>query len=339
MKQPQVGAIGTRAILSAFETLGLDRRRLQAEAGFSDQELSDPDGLLPAEAFYRMWTAADLAWGRPALGVHTAAHVPFGAYEVLDYLLLTSGSLDEGLGHFARCFALATRTSRYQITDAQDEVAYEMVWNITPHGAMFHLRDYSLATVSGRAGYASGERPVRVELSGPALASAAEYARQFGVPVVLHAARNALVFASTAWRKPLPRHDAALNRTLRRHAHLLLQRHPVARESSVADQVRAELLDLSAVGLPSVEVVGKRLGMSGRTLQRKLRDEGASFDAVSQQVRTTLAEAYLQDARVTVTEVAYLLGFSESSAFSRAFKRWTGRSPREYRAARPHAAG
>jgi len=92
--------------------------------------------------------------------------------------------------------------------------------------------------------------------------------------------------------------------------------------------VRADLLQLSQVGLPSVDAIGRRLGMSARTLQRRLREAGERFDAVSRQVLSTLTEAYLRDPSVTISEVAYLLAFSESSAFSRAFKAWTGEAAR-----------
>ncbi|HVK77274.1 MAG TPA: helix-turn-helix transcriptional regulator [Kofleriaceae bacterium] len=78
-------------------------------------------------------------------------------------------------------------------------------------------------------------------------------------------------------------------------------------------------------------VVARRLGMSERTLQRRLKDEGTTFAVLVDEVRTDLARMYLADDRLAVYEVAFLLGFSEPSAFNRAFKRWLGTSPREYR--------
>ena len=111
-----VGTIGTRAMLGAFAALGLDARRIQTDAGFEDDQLANPDQLLPVDRFYRMWELADRAWGRPGLGLQAGRRVPFGALEVLDYLLLTSATVEEGMTQVARSFPLTTRTVRYEIS-------------------------------------------------------------------------------------------------------------------------------------------------------------------------------------------------------------------------------
>lgn len=277
--------------------------------------------------------AAVHAWGRPALGVHTALQVPFGAYEVLDYLILSSGTVGEGLAHVAEYFAIFTRTARYEIHARAEGMAFEMVWQIPPEGVMFHLRDYSLAAIAGRVAFAGGPKPVRVELAGPPLADTGEYVRAFGTEVKLRARHNALLFTQPAWDAPLPRRDADLNRTLRRHGQLLLGRQPRPEAETVAAQVRAALLQESAVGPVNMARLARRLATSPRTLQRRLRDEGTTFDDVSRDVRAGLAREYLGDRGLSIGEAAYLLGFSEPSAFTRAFRRWTGQTPRAFREA------
>jgi len=331
-----VGTTGVRAILAAFEALELDARALQSGAGITDAQLADPDVVLPARSLYRMWEEAVRAWGRPGLGLRTAQQVPFGAYEVLDYLVLSSGTVGEGLAHFAEYFAIATRTARYEVRTRDEGVAFEMLWQVPAEGVMFHLRDYSLAAIAGRVAFAGGPRPVRVELAGPPLADAAEYARGFGTEVRLRARHNALLFTPAAWNAPLPRRDADLNRTLRRHARMLLDRQPHPEAETTATQVRAALLQESMVSPVSTEQVARRLATSPRTLQRRLRDEGTTFDGVSREVRAGLAREYLGDRGLSIGEVAYLLGFSEPSAFTRAFRRWTGQSPRAFREAQAH---
>jgi hypothetical protein len=171
-----------------------------------------------------MWEIADREWGRPALGVHAAGKVPFGAYEVLDYLMFSSQSVGAALALLADYMAVTTRTARYQLRLDGDVAACEMVWRIPAEGTMFHLRDYSLSVVASRVALASDRRPLRVELAGLAFATAAEYAEAFGAPTVLDATRNALVFSRDAWETPLPRRDDVLNKTLRRHAQFLVDR-------------------------------------------------------------------------------------------------------------------
>lgn len=329
-----VGTTGTRAMLAAFAALGLDARSIRAEAGLADRDLDDPDALLPAARFYRMWDVAVRLWGRPALGLRAASCVPFGAYEVIDYLVLSSETVGRGLTDLVEYFAVMTHTARYQIDEGPGQVACEMVWRIPPRGVMHHLRDWSLSIVGSRVAYASGRRPDRVELSGPSLASERDYVRSFGAPVAQHAARSALVFSRETWETPLARRDDDLHRTLRRHAQMLLDRQPLGCRDTVAEQVRADLLRSARVGLPSMEDVADRLGMSARTLQRRLRTEGLSYEDLRQQVRASLAEAYLGDRGLNIGEIAYLLGFSGPSAFSRAFRRWTGQSPHAFRSRR-----
>jgi len=328
-----VGVTGVRAILAAFAALGLDDRAFRTVVGVTDAQLADPDVVLPATSLYRMWEAAVQAWGRPGLGLHSALQVPFGAYEVLDYLILSSNTVGEGLTHFAEYFAIATRTSRYEIHPRAGGMAFELVWQTPPKGVMFHLRDYSLAAIAGRVAYAGGPRPACVELAGPPLADASEYARGFGTDVKLRARHNALLFSEAAWNVPLPRRDADLNRTLRRHARLLLDRQPRPEAESTAMHVRAALLQESMAGPVSMEQVARRLATSPRTLQRRLCEEGTSFDELRRDVRAGLAREYLANPGLSIGEVAYLLGFSEPSAFTRAFRRWTGQGPRAFREA------
>lgn len=330
MSSRLVSALGVRNQLNAFADLGLDAAALQRAIGVSDDELARPDNLIQSDRLYGLWERAEAAWQRPGLGLHVGIRVPFGAYEVLDYLLLSSASVGEGLRTFAACFALATRTSRYDVHEERDECGVEMVWQIPTQGVVYHLRDFSLAAITCRLRYAAGVDPGRIELAGPPLASHEEYEDVLRCRVVLRATRNAAWFPRDTWNRPLPRRDDALRRTLRRHADLVLASHP-PRHDSLIDQVRTELLRLTPVGLPSVEEVSRRLALSPRRLQRRLREEGTTFADLTKRTREELGRRYLQDAGLTVTEVAYLLGFSETSAFSRAFRAWTGLAPVEFR--------
>lgn len=318
-------------MLAAFADLGLDACGIQREAGIEPADLTNPDGLLPATRFYRMWQAAQRRWKDPGLGLSAGAAVPVGAYEVLDYLVLSAATLGEGLQDFVNYFPLATRTASYRIHDEGGRVACEMVWRIPPEGVMHHLRDYSLAVVSGHVRQATGHRPVRVEVAGPPLAIAERYEEVFGATPALRAGRNAITYTCEAWNAPTVRHDALLQHTLRRHAELLLERGSRAATDDVAERVRAELLERVRVGLPSVDAIARALGLGSRTLQRRLRDQGVTFAGLADDVRASLAREYLGDRGLNISEVAYLLGFSEPSAFSRAFRRWTGKSPQRFR--------
>jgi AraC-like DNA-binding protein len=249
----------------------------------------------------------------------------------MDYLMASSATVAEAVSQLADYLAILTRTTWYEIREGRDEVSCELVWPIPPYGVMFQMRDFSLALAAGRVFHVSGVRPVRVELIGPALAASGEYSGVFGARTVVPGNRNALVFSSSGWKTTVPAQDAVLNRMLRRHARLLLDRQPASGDRPVSERVRAELLRSSHVGLATIDRIAAGLGMTPRTLQRRLRLEGLRFEDLGQEVRASLARVYLDDRDLSISEIAYLIGFSESSAFSRAFRRWTGCTPHEFR--------
>jgi AraC-like DNA-binding protein len=123
--------------------------------------------------------------------------------------------------------------------------------------------------------------------------------------------------------------DPGLCAVLDRHAEELLAKYP--REDSLIERLRAIIKQQLSGGDASLERVAQQLGMSGRTLQRKLRDHGSSHQELLDEMRRDLAMRHLREPEMAICEVAYLLGFSESSALHRAFKRWTGMTPSEFR--------
>ena len=156
-----------------------------------------------------------------------------------------------------------------------------------------------------------------------------EHARLFRCSVKFGAPSNRLTFASSLLSLPIARADASLCALLDRHAEELLAKFPP--RDSLIDQVRGIIADEFRGGDPSLERVADQLGLTPRTLQRKLHELGTSHNELLDQMRRQLAMRYLREHEMAICEVAYLLGFSESSSFHRAFKRWTGITPKEYR--------
>ena len=143
---------------------------------------------------------------------------------------------------------------------------------------------------------------------------------------------NALVFPAWSHMSLSATADAELSAILARHAqHLLEQLPPV---NDFVAHVRRLVAEELAGGDPSAEHIAARLHMSARTLRRRLQEHGARHKLLLDELRRELAIRYLSEERLEIAEVAFLLGFSEASAFHRAFKRWTGRTPSDYRESR-----
>ena len=161
--------------------------------------------------------------------------------------------------------------------------------------------------------------------------SVAEHERIFRSPVRFGRPSNELIFDSSLLALPMAKADAGLCAILDRHARELLAKSP--RRGGLAERVRRLLGEALNGGDPRQEAVSQKLGISVRTLQRRLSEEGTSHQDLLDEVRSELSRRYLQESKLAICEVAYILGFSEPSAFHRAFRRWTGVTPKEFRRA------
>jgi AraC-like DNA-binding protein len=159
-----------------------------------------------------------------------------------------------------------------------------------------------------------------------------EHARFFRAPVHFSAGENAMVLAAELLDRPCVRADPALLAVLDRYAADLLARVPAT--GRLADRARTALVEMLRDGEPGAGRLASRLKMSARSLSRTLAAEGTSYRALLDQIRRETAARHLADDRIAIAEVAFLLGFSDLSAFYRAFKRWTGQTPAEARRTR-----
>ena len=154
----------------------------------------------------------------------------------------------------------------------------------------------------------------------------AEYERIFRAPTVFDSDKNALQIDETLMFSKVARTTRYAFGVLSEHAKALLDE--LEKATSARAKVESLLIPILHKGEPSVEEVAKDVGLSRQTLCRRLKEEGVTFEKLLDELRHKMALHYLDGKKVSVNETAYLVGFSEPSAFSRAFKRWTGTSPR-----------
>ncbi|PSL21910.1 AraC family transcriptional regulator [Shimia abyssi] len=150
--------------------------------------------------------------------------------------------------------------------------------------------------------------------------------RFFVCPVQFGAPRNEIVFDTADLKRPIVTSDEALNKILLEHCELVLSQTPPD-SSDVRIQVERAIADRLSAGQATQDQIARDIGVSPRTLARRLGDAGTSYHKVLADLRRALAERYLRDGQVTQSEIAYLLGYADVSSFATAFKRWTGHSP------------
>ena len=200
--------------------------------------------------------------------------------------------------------------------------------------------DFALAFVVRLAREATKKAvvPIEVRFAYAAPKRLQEYRDHFRSRLVHDASVNQVVFAREDLSRPLASADTALAGMTQRRLEKMLGQLPREAEST-ALRVRRVLLGLLARGKATVQIVGRELGMSGRTLHRRLHDERTSFRRVLDEVRRDVAVALLDDQATAISEIAFILGYSEPAAFTRSFKRWTGETPLTARRAAPRFAG
>ena len=170
-------------------------------------------------------------------------------------------------------------------------------------------------------------RPLRIELTCPATVHPDAYREALRAPVQFNAEVGTFYFDKESLLEPLPHGTPDIAKATDKIAEQYIE---TLDPHKVASQVRRLLIDLLPSGNVGQELVSSRLNRSTSTLQRQLQSEGLSYRGVLESTQRGLAENYLRDRKHTHAQIAYLLGFSEQSNFSRAFKRWTSLSPRQF---------
>ena len=329
---PTIAAMSTLAMVRTAESRGVATADLLAAAGLTRDGLEDPDARLPAPTVFALWQALRERTGDAELHLAAPESLPFGAYQVMDFLVASAATVGDGVRHFATFFALIANTVSLTI-EADGPGGGQALCLVMASGAPVPPMyvDYIFAALVSRMRMRIQPRleVARLELRRDEPPGAARYAAVFQAPVRFGAMRDRLCFSAGAWATPTATADEALARLMQDHARALARRHPGAPSSFLAEVQRAIAAVLSRHG--GADEVARALNVSVRTLQRRLDDGGTTFRAEVDAVRQQLAEEYLADRRVGILEVAFLLGFRDQTAFNRAFRRWTGQAPGRWR--------
>ena len=327
---PTIAATSTLAMVCAAEARGVTTADLLESVGLTRQSLDDPDARIPGPAVLAVWNALRERTADPALQLRAPTSLPFGAYRIIDYLVGASATVGVGVGHFAGYFRLIADAIR--LTIEEDEEGHSLRLEEDGGGRVPAVYvDYVFAALVSRIRMRI--RPTlqvhRVELRQRKPAATAPYFETFRAPVRFGAAADRLCFSAAEWNAPMQSADEPLAVLLEEHARILARRC-----APVVSDFRSEVERAMASAPPehaSAEHVARALHVSVRTLQRKLVMAGTTFREVADSVRGQLAQEHLADPRTSITEVAYLLGFSDETSFTRAFRRWTGESPGRWR--------
>jgi AraC-like DNA-binding protein len=319
-----------RAFLEAFGRLGYDVQELRQAVGLSPEQLLDPDALVPMSATPALFGRAMAVRPLKNLALRMALETPFGAFPLLDHLVATCKTVGDALSQLARYFRLVCAPIEIEIREDEDPI--RVVYRQTCVGPSFSI-EYSISLA---VDHIRREADGRVDVVRVSFMHTpedlADFEQRLHCPVSAPADWNGFALTRASWKIPARRRDATLHGLLESQADAVVSRQP--RSGSASDELRHALAVRLARGdaeVQSIEALARQLAMSPRTLQRRLADGGSSYQEILGETRREAAERFLAESALSAAEVGYLLGYSEPAAFHRAFKRWHGVTPVEFR--------
>ena len=331
---PTVSAGYASALADLAAAEGANRAALLESCGLTPADLTDPDARLPFAVFKQLMREGARLSGQPALALRFGASSPSEKLSIVGLIAHASATMEEafiqtnrygrliveveGLGHADR-FAIEREGDQTWLIDRRKNP-----------NAFLELTESTWARFICENRRHHPDKPFAKAVHVPHAVPAyrAEYERILQAPVVFESSRNGLLIDPSWLSIPLGSGKRYVFGVFSRHAEALLAKLKAA--ETVRARVESLLIPVLHTGRGDMQATAARLGVSRASLHRRLKAEGTSFEAVLDDLRRRMALHYLADQKVSIAQTAYLVGFSEPSAFSRAFKRWTGVRPGEY---------
>jgi len=327
----------TLIIARALEEVGISSSEVFARAGVDPSRWHDPLQRIRAVTVRRIYEVAFEFTRDPCFGLEVSRHFRLTMLHALGHSLLASTTLRDFCTRLSRCFRFVAQGFTLTMVESGDEA--RLICSDFAAAVPEESEDVICGlVVRSMAELSDGLfRPQRVELRRIAPAGAENrYEAFYGCPIVFEARDMAIVFARGLLDVPLATGSEELAQHNDRVVSAYLEKLDRA---DFENRVRLLVIEALPSGRVTKAAIAGRLGMSARTLQTRLAERESTFEALINDTRRRLAYAYLEDPALSISEIAYLVGFAEISNFSRAFQRWTGMSPTQHRATRAGAAG
>jgi AraC-like DNA-binding protein len=320
-------------VARVFEMYGLDAQAMFGRHGIDPAVLSDPNARIPSRTWDSLARDAVALIPDPAFGLLAARCWHPSNLGALGYAWLTSSTLRTGLGRVVRYWRLLGEASSTRLVESSAGLKFVLARQAPDPVSSAVTVDFvmSLLVDMCRMNAGSSLRPLAVHLRRARPKDSEAFRRHFGCVVHFAAGEDSFTLSRADVDRPLPTSNRQLAATLDR---ILAEQLAHLDKNDVVTRCQARLLDQLSSGELSADVMAEQLHMSRRTLQRKLAEADLTYQKLVDDTRRDLAMRHLEDPRHSITDVTFLLGFSQQSAFTRAFRRWTGMSPSEYRAQR-----
>lgn len=327
--QATVSISWVNTVIASAERLGVSAEHLLAVAGIGLGALNQE--RWPIDDITRLWRAAERCTGDRGFGLKTGSLVGPASLNVVSFLLQSSATLREALNHLQKYQRLISDGGRFQLLSG--EQASWIVYHPRQGELAFspHQIEAVLAAVVSFTRWitASSVPPLLAQCSHSQLGESADYQSVFACPLLFEQAFSGLLLSNTVLDQALPQADAQLAQLHERYA--AVQLGSLSETATALPQLRLWLQSQLNGSVPTRASTAKALNLSERTLSRRLKAQGSSFEQVLDEVRQSAALNAVGHTTRGLSDIAQSLGFAESSTFYRAFRRWTGDTPARWR--------
>ena len=322
-------ATATNILWKLIEANGHEPDGLYREVGINPSLLNQPGARIPAILVNQLWEKASEIIDDPCFGLKADKYWHPSYFHALGYAWLASHTLRDALNRFVRYLRIVSEKMFLKLEDNLDGftmiLSYELLGMRIPAQIDMGM---AMSIHICRLNFGENLKPAAVSIMHAAPPCAEEYFDLFKAPVRFSADRDSITFATGDVDKYLIGANPQLARL---NDQVMIEYLGKLNKDDIINRVTAAIVDILPSGGVTDEKVATTLNMSVRSLQRRLKEVGMTFRRLLDTVRKDLAATYVHDPGIELAEVAFLMGFSDQSAFSRAFKRWEGRTPREAR--------
>jgi AraC-like DNA-binding protein len=330
-QESEVSTSLAKALVETSRRLGLsDIDTPLKDAGINQEDLNQPEARIPFVKHEKLWALLFEQTGDPDFGLKLGLGIRPASFSILGYIAINSARIGKAMDAFEKYQSLAGEGGTFRVSRI-DGTSVTTYTPLNPQKSITAQRVYGmLASLVSLGQWLVGDRftPTQASFTATQPENFELYEKQFGCPIAFNAPTNHLCFDQAVEELEIPHANHAI-------LSLMLERANIEMADESKDTTKDRLskaIRETLIGQePDKEQLAKSMGISSRTLQRKLQKEESSYQEVLNQVRYQLAREYLLQTELTISDVAYLLGFTDPSPFHRLFKQWEGKTPGQYR--------
>ncbi|MGK0289845.1 MAG: AraC-like DNA-binding protein [bacterium] len=319
-------------IVHALENLGLDGRKLCKKAQINYEKLKNSELRIPQDYVSLLWKYAVEETQLESIGILVGKNIKLDALDIVGYSLMSSQTLRDSFERLARFQQIISEGVNIRLVSSEHKNYSSIVCQVSgdeiPTASQTFDATIATCVVVSRWLVQQTFCPIQVSFCHSQPSDLQAYQELFQCPLLFNQDKNEILISNDILDQPVP----TANKTLARlHDQFLSQYLTQLYPENFSQQVKNQCVALLPSGEPLLDVIAEKLHLSSRTLQRRLSEEGHSFKALLDETRKELAVVYLERKSISLQEITFLLGFTESCNFYRAFKRWYGVPPGKYR--------